>query len=177
MHAGGVQRILPVLDAKEARALLKGLRPQLGHFQKLFPAGESAVGFSVLHDIFRDGLCDSRNIFQQRRGGRIQIHAHPVHAVLHHALQGLRQLLLVHVVLILAHADGLGIDLHQLRQRILQPSRDGSRASLSHVKIGKFLRGKLARGIDGSARFIYDHILHGGRKLPDQLHDHLLGLS
>ena len=59
MHAGGVQRIFPVLNAQEARALLKGLRAQLGHLEKLFPVGEPAVGFSVFHNIFCDGLRDS----------------------------------------------------------------------------------------------------------------------
>ena len=78
-------------------------------------------------------------------------------------------------MLVLTHTDGLGIDLHQLRQRVLQASRDGGGAPLSHVKIGKFLRGKLARRIHGSARFIYDHILHGCGKLLDQFHNHLLG--
>ena len=32
-----------------------------------------------------------------------------------------------HVVLVLAHADGLGVDLHQLRQRVLEPAGDGHR--------------------------------------------------
>ena len=47
-------------------------------------------------------------------------------------------------VLVLAHTDGFRIDLHKLRQRILQSSGDGSGASLSHVKIGEFFCGQLA---------------------------------
>ncbi|CAN3996757.1 hypothetical protein PBMFNG_PBMFNG_00960, partial [Dysosmobacter welbionis] len=47
------------------------------------------------------------------------VHAHGVHTVLHHTVQSLVQPLGGHVVLVLSHADGLGVDLHQLRQRVL----------------------------------------------------------
>ena len=80
-------------------------------------------------------------------------------------------------MLILPHADGLGIDFYQLSQRILQSSRDGSRASLAHVKLRKFLRGKLAGGIDRRARLVHNHILDRHVQLFNQLHNHLLGLS
>ena len=46
----------------------------------------------------------------------VQIHAHGIDAVLHHAVQRLSQALLRHIVLILPHTDGLGIDLDQLRK-------------------------------------------------------------
>ena len=59
MHAGGVQRIFPILNAQEAGTLFKSLRTQLGHLEKLFPVGEPAVGFSVFYNIFCDGLRDS----------------------------------------------------------------------------------------------------------------------
>ena len=79
-------------------------------------------------------------------------------------------------MLVLPHTDGFGIDLYQLGQGILEPSCNGGRASLSHVKIGKFLRGKLACGIHRGPRFIDDHILHRGVQLLDQFNDHLLRL-
>src|ERR1700710_650889 len=49
-----------------------------------------------------------------RRG--VQIDAHLVDAVLDDGIERLHQLALVDVVLVLAHADALGIDLHQLGQ-------------------------------------------------------------
>ena len=52
----------------------------------------------------------------------------------------LRQQRLVDVVLILADADRLGLDAHELGQRILQPPRDRHRAAQRHVEVGKLLR-------------------------------------
>ena len=64
-----------------------------------------------------------------REGGSgVQIHAYIVDAVLHHAAQSFIQPLFGHVVLILPHADGLGIDFYQLRQRVLKPAGDGDGA-------------------------------------------------
>ena len=51
-------------------------------------------------------------------------------------------------MLILAHADGLRIDLHQLCQRILQAPGDGDRPPQRDVHIGKFLRRQLRCGVD-----------------------------
>ena len=67
-------------------------------------------------------------------------------------------MLLVHIVLILSHSDGFGVNLHQLGQWVLKPSGDGDRASLSHVEGGEFLRSQLAGGIDGGPRLIDNHI-------------------
>ncbi len=80
-------------------------------------------------------------------------------------------------MLVLSHADGLGVDFHQLRQRVLQPSGNRSRAPLPHVKIRELLRCQLACGIHGSARFVYNHILNRRIQLLNQLHNHLLRLS
>ena len=78
-------------------------------------------------------------------------------------------------MLILSHTDGLRIDLHQFRQRILYSSCNGCRASLSHVKIRKFFRRQFAGGIDRSSRFIGDHIRNFLRNLFQDLHDDLFG--
>ena len=55
------------------------------------------------------------------------------------ASQRARQLALVHVVLVLADADALRVDLHQLGQRVLQPARDAGRAAQAHVDVGHLL--------------------------------------
>ena len=46
--------------------------------------------------------------------------------VFNDGVQGAGQLALVHVVLVLAHANALGVDLDQLGQRVLQAARDGT---------------------------------------------------
>ena len=50
-------------------------------------------------------------------------------AVLDHRVQGAFQLAAGDVVLVLADADGLRVDLDELGQRVLQPPRDGYRAA------------------------------------------------
>ena len=55
--------------------------------------------------------------YSSRERMQYSVHAHLVHAVLHHAFQRLAQTFLVHIMLVLAHADGLRRYLHQLRER------------------------------------------------------------
>ena len=66
------------------------------------------------------------------------------------------QLFLIDVVLILADADRLRFDLHQLRQRILQPPGDRDRAANRHVQFGKFLARSLRCRIHRRAGFVHD---------------------
>ena len=80
-------------------------------------------------------------------------------------------------MLVLAYADGLGVDFHQLRQRILEPAGDGRGASLSHIEIGEFLGGQLAGGINAGPGFVYDDILYRPVQLFQQFHNNLLGLT
>ena len=80
---------------------------------------------------------------------------------------------LVDVVLILADADRLRLDLDEFGQRVLQPAGDGDRAAQRDVEVGKFLRGELGGGIDRGARLRDDHLgrlrrRQGGEHLGDQ---------
>ena len=67
---------------------------------------------------------------------RVQIHTDFIHAVLNDTAERLAELLLVHIVLILADTDGFRIDFDKLCQRILHTACDGSGASLSDIKVG-----------------------------------------
>jgi len=60
----------------------------------------------------------------------------------------------MHIVLILAHADRLGINLHQLRQRILQAPPDRDRAADRQVEVGKLIARHLRRAVDRRTGFI-----------------------
>ena len=79
-------------------------------------------------------------------------------------------------MLILAHADGPGVNFDQFRQRILQAAGNGSRAALPHVKIGEFFRGQLAGGINGSPGLADDHVLERLSDFFDQIHNNLFRL-
>ena len=80
-------------------------------------------------------------------------------------------------MLVLADADRLGIDLDQLRQRILQPSGDGSRAPLPHVELRKLFCCQFAGAVYGRAGLVDDHVLDRLLFFFDELGDHLLGFS
>ena len=72
-----------------------------------------------LDDLLRGALSDSRDVAQQRPGCRVEIHADAVHAALDHGFERALQLVLIHVMLILADADRFGIDLDELGKRVL----------------------------------------------------------
>ena len=97
---------------------------------------------------------------QQRGRGGIEIDAHRVDAAFHHASQGGIQPGRGHIMLVLADADGLGVDLHQLRQRILQAAGDGNGAAQVDIVFREFLAGQLGGGIDRGACFADNGILH-----------------
>ena len=94
---------------------------------------------AVLDNLLRRPLGDPGHVPQQRVRGRVQIDAHAVDAGFDRALQALHQFFLIHVVLVLAHADAARLDLDELSQRVLQPSADGDRATQRHVQLGELL--------------------------------------
>ena len=157
MHSRRIQRVFTVHHAQEAGALLESLRPQLRHFLQRRPAGDP-VFFPVGNDVFRQRRADARHMAQQFRRRRADFHAYLVYALLHHTVQGGAQFILLQVVLVLSHADGLRVNLHQFSQRILHAAGDRYRAALGHVKVRKLLRGQLAGAVYRSSRLAHDHI-------------------
>ena len=174
MNRRRIQRVAAV-HAQEARALLKRLRPQLRHLLEL-RAGGDAVFVAIGDDVVRQRLADARHVRQQRRGGRLHIHADARNAAFHHAGERVFQLRLLQIVLILPHADGLRVDLHQLGQRVLHAPRDGNRASERDVVFRKFLRRQLGGGIHARARLADDDVGHA-RRFRQQGGDELLALA
>ena len=176
MHGGGVQRVFAVAHAQEAGALLKRPGPQLGHLFEL-GAALDAVFLAVGHDVFGQRRTDARHMGQQRRRGGAYLHAHAVDAALHHAVQRLLQLAFLQIMLILPHADGLGIDLDQLGQRVLHAAGDADRAAKRHVELRELLRRQLAGRIHGRARLADDHVGRALRQFRQERGDELLGLA
>ena len=89
---------------------------------------------------------------------------------------------LVHVVLVLADADRLRFDLHQLRQRVLQPPRDRHCAAQAHVELGQFLARKFARRVDRRTGLADHHLLDVRARsellnLLDEIGGQLVGLA
>ena len=80
-------------------------------------------------------------------------------------------------MLILTHADGLGVDLDKLRQRVLQPAGDGHGGTQVDVVFGELLGGQLAGRVHRCACLTDHHITDPAAHTADELHRHLLGLT
>ena len=128
MNSRHVERIFAAADAEKAGGLLEGLRTEAGHRRQLDARAKAAMLVAVLDDLVRSAFVDAGDVAKQRPRRGIQIDANPIDARLNRAFQALHQLLLFDIVLILTDADRLRIDLHQLRERILQAAADGDRA-------------------------------------------------
>ena len=101
---------------------------------------------------------DPGHVRQQGTAGRVDVDAYRVDARFHFAFQAATQQCLVHVMLVLADSDGLGIDLDQLGQRVLQPMRDADRAADGDIQLGIFVSGQFAGRIDRRARLADHHL-------------------
>ena len=143
MDGGVVKHLAALRHAKEARALLERLGAELRHLVYLLTAGESAVFLAVGDDVLRRGLVETGDALQERGRGGVYIHAHGVDAVLDDAVERLLEPRLRHIVLVLPHADGHGVDLHKLRERVLQTARDGYRRAKVDVILRELLRSEL----------------------------------
>ena len=153
---GSVERVTAAGDAEEPGALFEGLWPQAGHVFQAGPVGEHPIGVPVGDNVVGDGVGDAGNPSQEGHGGGVEVHPHGVHSVFDHGVQGFRQGGLVHVVLVLAHPNGLGVDLHQLGKGVLEAAGDRDRAPEGHIHVGEFGGRDLGGGVHGSPGFA-DH--------------------
>ena len=74
-------------------------------------------------------------------------------------------------MLILTYADGLGIDFHQLCQRILESAGNGYRGTQIHIEFREFFRCQGRGGVNRGAGFIDDGIADIG-EIPEHFHRH-----
>ena len=74
-------------------------------------------------------------------------------------VEGLREFFLIDVVLVLADADGLRVDLDELGERILHAARDGDGAADCDVVLGQFFLCELRGRVDGGTGFVRDEVV------------------
>ncbi len=92
MHARGVERIVAVGDAQEARRLLEGFRPEPRHLLQRGAAAEGAVGVAVRDDVAGERLAEAGDAREQRHRRGVDVDADRVHAVLDDGVERAREL-------------------------------------------------------------------------------------
>src|SRR5438034_10407136 len=135
MHGGVVERIDPTANPEESGGLLERLRPELRHLPEVVSTPEHSVRIAMGHDVPGHRRGESRHVAEQLFRGRVHVDADVIHATLYRLLQLPLQQPLIDVVLVLAHADRLRIDLHELRERILKPASDAHRSADGDVEV------------------------------------------
>ena len=91
--------------------------------------------------------------------------------------QGAREFGLVKVVLVLANADGLGRNLDEFCQRVLQAAAQAHGAAYGDVQVGIFLACELGGGVHRCAGLVDDGVSQPRSLLGDELRDDFLGLA
>jgi hypothetical protein len=117
---------------------VKALGPSPAHLLERLARGERTVGIAVGDDMLCQLGTDARHVGEQCRAGGVHIHAHGVDHALHHAIQGVGERRLVHIVLVQPHANGPGVDLDQLSQRVLGAAGNGDRPADGNIQVGEF---------------------------------------
>ena len=145
MHRAGVQGLGARSDAQKPGRLFKSPGSQARHLLQGVSGGKGAVAVPVRHDGVGQTGSQAGNVGQQLRAGGVQLHPHLVDATGHHIVQALLQSLLINVVLVLAHTDGLGVDLDQFGQGVHEPTTDGDRPTYGDVLIREFGSRRLRR--------------------------------
>ena len=159
VHRGGVQRLLTAADANKSCRLAEGFRAQSRHVQQLLTVRKGAVFGAVGDDAFGGCGTHARHVREQLHGGAIEVHTHGVHTVFDGVVEGAAQGGGRHVVLILAHADGLRVDFDELGERVLQAAGNGDGAAYGHVVVGQLGGCEGGGGVDGGARLRDGHLL------------------
>ena len=154
----GVERFFAADDAQEAGCLFKRLVAQARNFAQGGARTEGAMLFAMRDDVLGDAAIEAGHAGQQRRARGVHIDADRVHAIFDHGVELAREVALVHIMLVLADADRLGVDFHEFGQRVLQPARDRDRAAQTHIEVGEFLGCEFGGRIHRGARFA-DHDL------------------
>jgi len=174
VDAGAIERVLRIADAQEAGGLFERFRAHAGHFLQRSAGLEGAVLVPERNNVRGQRFVEPGYPGEQRRGGCVHIHADGVHAVLDDGGERMRQGGLVNIMLVLADTDRFRLDLHKLRQRILQAPGNRHRAADGDIHVRKLLRGEFGGRINRRAGFRHHHageaeVRHLAFKFGDQL--------
>ena len=178
VDGGRIERVVAVHDPQEPGGLFERTRADARDLQELPAVPERAMLVAERDDVLRERFVEAGDPREERGRRGIQIGADGVDAVLDDGVELPRELGLVEIVLVLADADRLRLDAHELGERILQPPRDRDGAAQRHVEIGQLLRGQLRRRVHRCAG-LGDHDLRERevRMALDQIAGERVGLA
>ncbi|PRP93316.1 hypothetical protein ENSA5_43380 [Enhygromyxa salina] len=134
--------------AQKARGLLEGLGPEPADRVERGPTLERAAALAVGDDLLGQRVADPGHVAEQRRARGVELDADPVDAALDHLVELAPQQGLLDVVLVLTHADRLGIDLDQLGEGVLEPPGDRDRSAHGQVEVGELIARDLGSRVD-----------------------------
>jgi len=109
---------------KKSGGLLERTFADARHLLQLLAVLERAMLIAKRHDVLGERFVEAGDSREQRRRRRVQIGSDGVDAVFDNRVELSSQQRLIEVVLILANPDGLGLDAHELGERILETARN-----------------------------------------------------
>ena len=87
--------------------------------------------------------------------GCVDVDAHLVHAHLYGLVERMFQLFLIHILLVLSHADGAGVYLHQFGKWIHESATDADGTTYGHVVVGEFVSCHFRGRVDAGTIFAH----------------------
>ena len=103
-------------------------------------------------------LVEPGHVTEQGDARRVEVDAHEIDAASDDRVECFLELLGIHIVLIKADANILGLNLHQLGERILEPAADRDTAAERGVEVRKLISPNLARRIDAGTGLVDDDV-------------------
>ena len=127
------------------------------------------------HDFVGQRGTDAADVGEEFARGGVEFDAHAVDAAHHGVAQALGEHLLVHVVLVLPHANALGVNLDELGEGVHEAAPDADGATYGDVVVGKLAARHIAGAVDRGSRLAHAHGYH--LVLESAFLHHLLGLA
>ena len=87
--------------------------------------------------------------------GCIKIHTYCINTTDYGLVEAVFEAHLVHIVLILAHTNAFGVDLHQFCKRVHKAAANAYRATYGDIFIRKFFPGNWGCGVNTGAIFVH----------------------
>src|SRR5690606_987672 len=112
----GIERLLAVRDAQETGRLFEGAVAEPGDLEQVLAAGECAVLVAVGDDGSGNRPAEDGYAGKQRCRRHVEIDTDGVHRIFDDGIQRAGELTLIDIVLVLADADRLRLDLYQFGQ-------------------------------------------------------------